>query len=255
MQRTASSSSLGSSNGNPGELKRENSGILIDFDADPETPAAATVPQTQSLPVQPITQPISSSNDNNWASFDFGAEAKVSQSPVNMNALDPVLSQLSVPASVPGHVSGVPNSGGAPTPLPVGNVSVQPIPTSPFLGGAPVNTFAAFPPAAGAATATAPGLTSRLPGHDENIFVKVADAGQLPNMQHQQHSLFPDTGGQSIAQQFAPLGGGTSTNQVGLLVYCQVTVFCNPYRPTHSIVCIHSNGIHHFCQMHMLKCL
>ncbi|KAL6331305.1 hypothetical protein AAG906_009733 [Vitis piasezkii] len=226
-QRTASSSSLGSSNGNPGELKRENSGILIDFDADPEPPVAATVPQTQQPPVQTIAQPISSSNDN-WASFDFATEAKVSQAPSNVNALETVLSQLSVPASVPGHGSGVPNSGGAPTAVPVGNVSVlpmsgdslfppvRPIPTSPFLGGAPapapapVNTFAAFPPAAAAA---APGLTSMLHGHDGNSFVKVTGAGQWPSMQHQQHSLFPDTGSQSIAQQFAPSVGGTSTNQ------------------------------------------
>ncbi|KAJ9688491.1 hypothetical protein PVL29_014249 [Vitis rotundifolia] len=227
-QRTASSSSLGSSNGNPGELKRENSGILIDFDADPEPPIAATVPQTQQPPVQTIAQPISSSNDN-WASFDFATEAKVSQAPSNVNALETVLSQLSVPASVPGHGSGVPNSGGAPTAVPVGNVSVlpmsgdslfppvRPIPTSPFLGGAPapapspVNTFAAFPPAA--AAAAAPGLTSMLHGHDGNSFVKVTDAGQWPSMQHQQHSFFPDTGSQSITQQFAPSVGGASTNQ------------------------------------------
>lgn len=233
LQRTASSSSLGSSNGNPGELKRENSGILIDFDADPEPPVAATVPQTQQPPVQTIAQPISSSNDN-WASFDFATEAKVSQAPSNVNALETVLSQLSVPASVPGHGSGVPNSGGAPAAVPVGNVSVlpmsgdslfppvRPIPTSPFLGGAPapapapVNTFAAFPPAA--AAAAAPGLTPMLHGHDGNSFVKVTGAGQWPSMQYQQHSLFPDTGSQSIAQQFAPSVGGTSTNQVGLMV-------------------------------------
>ncbi|RVX11073.1 putative ADP-ribosylation factor GTPase-activating protein AGD14 [Vitis vinifera] len=204
--------------------KRENSGILIDFDADPEPPVAATVPQTQQPPVQTIAQPISSSNDN-WASFDFATEAKVSQAPSNVNALETVLSQLSVPASVPGHGSGVPNSGGAPTAVPVGNVSVlpmsgdslfppvRPIPTSPFLGGAPapVNTFAAFPPAA--AAAAAPGLTPMLHGHDGNSFVKVTGAGQWPSMQYQQHSLFPDTGSQSIAQQFAPSVGGTSTNQ------------------------------------------
>lgn len=224
MQRTASSSSLGSSNGNPGELKRENSGILIDFDAEPDPPVAATVSQTQQPLVQTITQPISSSNDNNWASFDFAAGANVSQAPSNVNVLENVLSQLSLSASVPGHVSGFPSSAGAPAAVPVGNVSVlpmngdsavppvQPIPTSPFLGGAPapasVNNFAAFPPAA-------PGLTSMLPGHDGNSFFKVTDAGQWPSMQHQQHSLFPDTGGQSGAQQFAPSGGGTSTNQVG----------------------------------------
>lgn len=89
MQRTTSSSSLGSSNGNPVEVKVENSGSLIDFDADPEPPIAAAVPQAQQTFVtQPTGNSATSTNDNNWASFDVAPEAKVSQAPSNVNTLD-----------------------------------------------------------------------------------------------------------------------------------------------------------------------
>ncbi|OMO86852.1 Arf GTPase activating protein [Corchorus capsularis] len=106
QQRTASSSSLGSTSGNPAEVKLETTVSLIDFDADPEPPAAPAVPQTQQTTVtQSIAQPPSSTNDNNWASFDFAPQTKVSKAPSNMNTLD-VLSQLSIPTAVPSHVSG-----------------------------------------------------------------------------------------------------------------------------------------------------
>ncbi|KAI3802928.1 hypothetical protein L1987_31075 [Smallanthus sonchifolius] len=92
-QRAVSSSSLGSSSGNPIELKRESS--LIDFDAVPEPRSTAQVPQTQqTAPL--LTQPTSS--DNNWANFDSFQEVKTAHTPSTTNLLD-VLSELSVPAS------------------------------------------------------------------------------------------------------------------------------------------------------------
>ncbi|XP_076911258.1 uncharacterized protein LOC143569165, partial [Bidens hawaiensis] len=99
-QRTASSSSLASSNGNPTELRTETS--LIDFDADPEPASTAPGPQQQTTPAPPpasvMAQPTVSSNDN-WASFDASPVVKPTQPlPSSSNLLD-VLSELSVPAS------------------------------------------------------------------------------------------------------------------------------------------------------------
>ncbi|KAJ0495830.1 putative Arf GTPase activating protein [Helianthus annuus] len=98
-QRTASSSSLASSSGNPTELRTETS--LIDFDADPEPPSTAPGPQTQQTapaPVPVVAQSTVSSNDN-WASFDSSPVIQPTQSlPSSSNLLD-VLSALSVPAS------------------------------------------------------------------------------------------------------------------------------------------------------------
>ncbi|KAK9268766.1 hypothetical protein L1049_000528 [Liquidambar formosana] len=224
-QRTASSSSLGSTNENPVELKRENSGILIDFDANPEPPVSSSVPQTQQTTIgQSIAQPVSSSTDNNWASFDFAPEAKVSQAPSNANTLDSVLSQLFVPASVPGNLSGVSSGGGggAPTTTPVGNMSALPISgdslvapvghqsLSTFGGGVPaavpVSNLSTFPPSG--SPGAAPGLTSMLPVNGGNSFT-----GQWPSMRPQHQSLFPAMGIQPIAQQFTPPVGAASSNQ------------------------------------------
>ncbi|KAK9071947.1 hypothetical protein SSX86_008378 [Deinandra increscens subsp. villosa] len=96
-QRTTSSSSLASSNGNPTELRTETS--LIDFDADPEPASTALGAQTQQIaPTPVVAQPTVSSNDN-WASFDSSPVIKPTQPlPSSSNLLD-VLSELSVPAS------------------------------------------------------------------------------------------------------------------------------------------------------------
>ncbi|KAK1417308.1 hypothetical protein QVD17_26434 [Tagetes erecta] len=91
-QRTVSSSSLGSSNGNPTELKTESS--LIDFDAVPEPPSTAQVPQIQQTAAL-VTQPTSA--NNNWANFDSFQEVKPIHTPPSTNLLD-VISELSVPA-------------------------------------------------------------------------------------------------------------------------------------------------------------
>ncbi|XVF88499.1 hypothetical protein PTKIN_Ptkin19aG0055900 [Pterospermum kingtungense] len=225
-QRTASSSSLGSTSGNPAEAKLEMTGSLIDFDADPEPPVAPAVTQTQQTTViQPIAQPTSSANDNNWASFDFSPQANVSQAPSNVNTLDSVLSQLSVAAPVPGHGSGVSSGIGGQVPAPMANVNVSPlvgnsnvaftgqIQTLPFGAGAgapaasPVNNFSTMP-LTGASTAV-PGLTPIMPVSSGTSQVGANNAGQWPNMQHHQ-TFFPAVGGQSTSQK--PVSGA-STNQ------------------------------------------
>ncbi|KAL5836015.1 hypothetical protein ACOSQ4_015512 [Xanthoceras sorbifolium] len=212
-QRNASSSSLGSTNENPAEVKLEKTRSLIDFDADPEPPLTAAITQTQQT-VQTLVQPTTSTNDNNWASFDFAPEVKASQAPSSFDTLESVFSQLSVPASVPGQVSGIPSGTGAPI-ASVANVSAFPVsgtspvisvggtPISPFStaapAAAPVSSFAAFPSAN--ALAAVPGWTQVLPTNGGNSF----------NMQHQP-SLFP-AGIQSNAPQFTPPVDGASSHQ------------------------------------------
>ncbi|KAK9073782.1 hypothetical protein SSX86_006376 [Deinandra increscens subsp. villosa] len=95
-QRTASSSSLASSIGNPTELRTETS--LIDFDADPGPPSTAPSQQTQQNAPAPIVAQPTKSSDDNWASFDSTPAMKPTQPhPSSSNLLD-VLSDLSVPA-------------------------------------------------------------------------------------------------------------------------------------------------------------
>ncbi|XP_059634980.1 probable ADP-ribosylation factor GTPase-activating protein AGD14 [Cornus florida] len=242
-QRTASSSSMASSNGNPAELRRENSGILIDFDAVTEPPVTAAVPQAQQIAIgQSGSQPTTSSNSDNWACFDSVTEVKVSQAPANVNSLESVLSQLTVPATVPGHVA--PNSGFLTT-EPVGNMSglpsssISPVASlgymsaSPFGSVAPsaalVNNFTPFPTAAaggvsaaapvghtymssyGGAAPAAPPVNSLMTfppvGHS------VAVPGSTSVLPFNQHSLFSATGSQPTVQPFTPSFGGASSNQ------------------------------------------
>ncbi|GAV86119.1 ArfGap domain-containing protein [Cephalotus follicularis] len=218
-QRTASSSSLGSTNGTT-EIKLETSRSLIDFDAEPEPPLAAAAPQAQQTMAQSVSQTVSSTNENNWASFDLAPESKVSQAPSNTNTLESVLSQLSVPVSAPGHTLGMPHGAGALAPAPLGGMTVLPISgdspvapvghlsMSPFTVGAPaagpVSSFSTFPP--GSAFAAAPVFRPRLP-------VNGVDARQWPSVQNQQPSLFPATGSQTTVQQFTPLTDGASGSQ------------------------------------------
>ncbi|XP_021275696.1 probable ADP-ribosylation factor GTPase-activating protein AGD14 [Herrania umbratica] len=224
-QRTASSSSLGSTSGNPAEVKLETTVSLIDFDADPEPAAAQAVTQTQRTTVtQSVVQPTSSTNDNNWASFDFAPQTIVSQAPSNMNTLDSVLSQLSVPASVPGHISGPSTIVGGQIPAPVVNMSVAPLGGNPnvaFTGQipvgagasavAPVSNLSTLPPTG--ALAAAPGLTPIMPVTSGSSQASVNNAGQWPNVQHQQTSFFSAASSQSTAQQFMPPVDGASTSQ------------------------------------------
>ncbi|CAB4318816.1 unnamed protein product [Prunus armeniaca] len=193
LSRTASSSSLGSTNENPVEVKLETSGSLIDFDADPEPAPAAAVPQPQQTTVaQSYPQPTNSTNDNNWASFDVSPEVKAPQAPANVNSLESLLSQLSVSAPGPSYVSGATGNMGAPTIAPSSSVSTF----SPV--GAPV---------------PAPGLAQVFPVNGGSFLVKDPTSGQWPTMQHQQPSLYSANGIQPAAQQFIPSVDGASSNQ------------------------------------------
>ncbi|KAK3041639.1 hypothetical protein RJ639_001449 [Escallonia herrerae] len=204
-QRTVSSSSLASSNGNPTELRTETS--LIDFDAVPEAPPTST-PQTQQIAT---SQTIPSSNDN-WANFDSVSEPKVSQAPSSANLLESVLSELSVPTSLPGHL-GVPGSA---VNAPMGNVlpsnnsiaaSMGHVPASPFGGGAAaaqVGNSMAFPQG---------GASAAVPVQPFNSFGSVANGGQWHNTQPQQNVSFPGTGINYSAQPFTATISGASSNQ------------------------------------------
>nr|KYP49304.1 putative ADP-ribosylation factor GTPase-activating protein AGD14 [Cajanus cajan] len=187
-QRTASSSSLTSVNENPVDVKLETTKSLIDFDADPELPVAPSVPQAQQSTVpQPVVQPANSGNDN-WASFDVAPGAKATPSSSNFNSLESVLSELSVPASLPAQFSGVQ------VPIPAPSLTS----TS---GPANVTGFSAFPPSN--ASVPSPGLTSVSP---------LNNAGQWASLQQQQ-PLFPAAASQSTTQQFTPPLGGAANNQ------------------------------------------
>ncbi|XP_027069164.1 uncharacterized protein [Coffea arabica] len=214
-QRTASSSSLASSNGNPAEIKIEAS--LIDFDAAPEPPVPAPVQPQQSAASTSIAQTTSPSSDN-WANFDSVAEVKASQPPVNSNPLESVLSQLSMPASVSGHVAVTPGIGNALHNASVGTSSafpnVSPVTSfgSPFGNVAPNSVTANNSTASSTGNpAAAPGPVASLPIPGGNSFGNAVTGGQW--LQPQPHSSFPAVGGQPLSQPLTPASVGPSSNQ------------------------------------------
>ncbi|GFY80876.1 NSP (nuclear shuttle protein)-interacting GTPase [Actinidia rufa] len=152
------------------ELRRESSGILIDLDAVPEPPPTAVVPQIQQTTVgQSIVQPSTSSNADNWACFDSAPEVKMSQPPANANSMESVLSQLSVPASVPAQSAGIVGISVVPATAPVANMSalssasnslgtpVGQMPSLLFVNNAPtvlpINNLTNSPPVSGSVAA------------------------------------------------------------------------------------------------------
>ncbi|XP_027193086.1 uncharacterized protein [Cicer arietinum] len=186
-QRTASSGSLVSSNESPVDIKLETTTSLIDFDADPE-PIAPAIPQAQQTTVpQPVLQSGNSADDN-WASFDVVSEAKRTPNTSNLNPLESVLSQLSVPASLPAHASGVQG------PIP------EAAPSSAY-GGASAGSFAAFPQSGASVPYPGPATVSPL-----------KNAGQWASLQHQQ-LMFPAASSQSAGQQFPQSVGGAVNSQ------------------------------------------
>ncbi|XP_029118766.1 uncharacterized protein [Elaeis guineensis] len=104
-QTTAPSSSRGSSVGNSVELKRVNSGSLIDFSTDPEPPPAGA--SQQSTHQETASPPV---NGGGWASFDVVAPQKAPQAASSASPLESVLAELS-----------------APVPAPVANFSTSPV--------------------------------------------------------------------------------------------------------------------------------
>ncbi|KAL8120209.1 hypothetical protein AgCh_017381 [Apium graveolens] len=187
-QRTASSSSLASSNGNLAEVKVESS--LIDFDEVPEPPAS-------------IAAPTVTPNDN-WANFDSFSEVK-SPAPSNANVLDFVLSDLMVPAPFPGHISAtvpVNATSGNMTSSSPSNTLLQPVGyistshTGSIGPAAPTSNFMAFAPG---------GISSPVSGQIANSFHGVAAGGQWNHQQFSHPSQPP-------AQPF--VAGGPSSMQV-----------------------------------------
>ncbi|KAJ4958112.1 hypothetical protein NE237_025223 [Protea cynaroides] len=235
-QRTASSSSLGSLDGNSAELKKantvelkkSNSASLIDFMVDPEPPVASVASQAQPTPPptnQSVPQPATSSSpdSSDWASFAFGTQEKVAQVPSNMNTLESVLFQLSAPAAPPtGNTSALPVSSGAPGTVSVGNVSMLPLTAGSGAASLGISTSHGH----GAPAVVSSGNTSMFPVSESaptaalgdmilssgDNSVKTTDVGQWPN--RQQHSLFTSSDSQSAAQQLAPSGIGTPTSQL-----------------------------------------
>uniref|UniRef100_A0A5B7AJG8 Putative ADP-ribosylation factor GTPase-activating protein AGD14 isoform X2 n=1 Tax=Davidia involucrata TaxID=16924 RepID=A0A5B7AJG8_DAVIN len=189
-QRTISSSSLGSVNENPVELKMANSGSLIDFDADPGPPVVAAAPQTLQASLssgQSITQAtVPSSDGGNWASFDFQSQENVSQAPSSANIVDSLMSQLSVPAAAPaGNMSMLPDNSG----VFAAGVNITPATSQ-------VNSMPILP------------SVGRSPAP--------ADVGHWPNVRHPQHSLFQTADSLSTIQQITQHVGAAFNNQGSL---------------------------------------
>ncbi|KAL5052585.1 hypothetical protein RYX36_033267 [Vicia faba] len=183
-QRTASSSSLASSNGTQTEVKLETIRSLIDFDDIPEPPIAPAIPQATPTTVAQHANPTNS-GDSNWASFDVEPVVKASQGLSNVNPLESMLSQLSVPSSLPAHVSGA---------------------QGPLAGSAPAaSSFTTFPANVGSLTSS--GLTTASP---------FSNAGPWHSLQYQQpqpQPLFTSTVGQPTIQQSIPPVNGALNYQ------------------------------------------
>ncbi|GFY98272.1 NSP (nuclear shuttle protein)-interacting GTPase [Actinidia rufa] len=244
LDRTASSSSLASSNGNPAESKREDIGTLIDFDAVPEPPTIATVlPPQQTVAGQSVVQPTISSNADNWACFDSPTVVKVTEAPSNANLMGLVLSELSVPAYVPVQTAGIPGTGGFPTTVPSGNSFGAPpvgmsilsfgsnvpvaapgnnltmFPPVSAQGGAPVGHTIMSPFGVGAPAAATTKILTAFPSGGTPAAAPglttafPSNGGQWPTMLPQQPSLFPATGFQHTAHTFTPPGSEPSSYQ------------------------------------------
>lgn len=221
FQRTVSSGSLVSSNENPVDVKLETTKSLIDFDDDPEPPVAPVIPQAQQTTMAQLVNPTNS-GDNNWASFDVAPEAKASQGPSNVNPLESMLSQLSVPASLPAQVSAAQGGPCLAIAIPWSSLitllrikdSSSVSPAGPVAGsaltataaGSPtVSSFSTFP--ASVASVTSSGLTMASP---------LNNAGPWASLQYQQ-PLSTSTVSQPTIQQSTPPVGGTLNNQVCLI--------------------------------------
>ncbi|KAL8497925.1 hypothetical protein ACS0TY_021320 [Phlomoides rotata] len=190
-QRTASSSSLASSDANPSEVKVEAS--LIDFDAVPEPPV--TVQQPPAAGNASSVQ-LAASNSNNWANFDSVPEMKTNTAP--SNSVESLLSGLSIPAS-----SSVPSTH-------LGNIS--PFQPSGSLGSSFGSSFGstAIPPVGPTAPASSLGPAANVGG---SLFINAPTGGQWPTMNPQQHSLFPGGINPSVSQLVTPVTGGSVSNK------------------------------------------
>lgn len=92
--QSSTSSTKVSNDWNSVELKRVNSGSLIDFSADPEP--SATGAAQESFAQQTVFTPANSSG---WASFDVSSQEKATEAASTSGDLESVFVQLSVNAS------------------------------------------------------------------------------------------------------------------------------------------------------------
>lgn len=213
-QRTVSSSSLGSTNGNIAEVKPEKAVSLIDFDADPEPPTTATTQPHPPTMSQAISTPMTSTSQDNWASFDVAPATIVSQPP-NASPLDSVISQLTTPAPAPGQQSGGPGLGGAFV-APGGSSAVLPLVGNSM--AAPVVNTPALPLTAGASTVVPAGGLSTFPQGGSSVSApglvstSAVSGGPAFSTPPQQPTLFPAAGMQTTQPSSMHIHG-TSGNQ------------------------------------------
>ncbi|QCD85298.1 probable ADP-ribosylation factor GTPase-activating protein AGD14 isoform X2 [Vigna unguiculata] len=181
-QRTASSSSLASSDVTRTEVKPETIKSLIDFDDDPEPAVTPAITQAQQTTVAEVGM-LAYSNDNNWASFDFSPEANAPQGPSNVNPLESVLTQLTVPVSLPSQVSRA---------------------QGPLTGSTlTASSFSTFPPTSASVTSFEVTATSTF-----------NNAGQWASLQYQQQQpLFTAAASQPSILQATPPVGAALNNQ------------------------------------------
>lgn len=216
---------MGSTNGNVAEVKPEKAVSLIDFDADPEPPTTASTQPHPPTMSQAISPPMTSTSQDNWASFDAAPATIVSQPPYT-SPLDSVIFQLTTPAPAPGQQSGGPGLGGAfvapggssavlPT---VGNSITAPVGNTP---GLPLTAGAStVAPAGGLSTFSQGGASVIAPGLVSTSAVSGGPAFSTPP---QQPNLFP-AAGMRIAQPSSMHIHGASTNQVGYAICMNVNV-------------------------------
>ncbi|RVX19477.1 putative ADP-ribosylation factor GTPase-activating protein AGD14 [Vitis vinifera] len=205
-KKIASSSSIGSIDRNLTEPKMANSGSLIDLSSNPGPADAAAVSQTQPAP--------SSTDIGNLASGEVSSKNKASDSP-STNFLESLLSELSVPAVVPGgNISEGLSSGNMLTTHIVGVSSTSP-PVNmlelPNNSGASISTSminkSMLIPSEGAPAASQVGKMPMLAGDSGDFIDEVPEQLQLRDMQKCSPSASPSAASSSTSQQTSQLGG------------------------------------------------
>ena len=193
MQRTASSSSIESIDGNVVEIKREDSRSLINFNANPKP--AQQNQGTSSSAGQSMIKLTNSFTDNNWVAFDSFNEEKICQDASDGKIMG---SKWSVPAAAPViNMSMFPVTGNVCTEH-IHNIRALPI------DGA--SATASILPRGGSASAPAVASSGKslLPIGGGDSFRKTNDTRQWPSMEQHHNSKFPNTASLSIAEKFVP---------------------------------------------------
>lgn len=221
LQRTASSSSLASSDANPSEIKVEAS--FIDFDAVTEPPVTVTVQQTQHPASDASSVQLTTSSSNDWANFDSMPEVKTNTAA--SNSVESLLLGLSVPASSSGPSAPVgklspfqsTGSQGSSFGSSVGSTALPSVvPT----GGAPASSLGQLANAGGSLLTNAP------------------TGGQWPTMNPQQQSLFPGGIDLPVSQLVTPVTGGSSSNKV---CHMSVNLLSSIFDVIHGVINLSAN--------------